>query len=248
MAAAQKVARKDLKEDKVYMTMAEVVDYVVRYRLWIGLGVLAAVLIFGAGYYLHLRSQGVAEEASWALYQATYQEDYSEKMAALEKVGADYSGTPAGKFASFLLADTLYEDGKYEEAVKAFREFVKKNPNHILAPSAMEAIGFSQESLSQWKDAIDTYSELIRNRTESPAAARVNYRIGLCYERSGQKEDAAEAYETAVELMPNSLWAEYATERLSSLGPAVPAIPVPSELLQAEPATSPVEPEAAPAE
>lgn len=235
MAAVQKVARKDLKEDKVYMTMAEVVDYVVRYRLWIGLGILVVLMIFGAGYFLHLHSVSVAEEASWALYQATYLDDFSGKIAALEKVSADYAETPAGEFASFLLADTLYEDAKYEEAVEAFREFVEKNPKHILAPSAMEAIGFSQESQGQWKEAIETYSELIRDRTESPAAARVNYRIGLCYERNGQKEEAAEAYQVAIELMPNSLWAEYATERLSSLGPAIPPMSVPSEVIEAEP-------------
>ena len=225
MAKGPKVTRRDLKEDKVYITMAEVVDYVVQYRLWIGLGVLVLILAFGVGYFLHLRAAQVATEASWALYEASHVEDASEKVVGIQKVAADYPASPAGRYASYLAANTLYEDGKYDEAIKAFEQFLKKNPNHLLAPSAMEAIGFCEESLARWDDAIKTYKELIRTRAKSPAAARSNYRIGLCYEQLGQKDKAIEAYEIAVELLPDSLWAQYANERLSALGPLVPALP-----------------------
>jgi len=225
MAKGPKVTRRALKDDKVYLTLAEVVDYIVRYRLWIGLGVLVLILVFAVGYFLHLRTANVAMEASWALYETSHIEDASEKIVGIQKVAADYPATPAGRFAGYLTANTLYEDGKYEEAIKAFEQFLKKNPNHLLAPSAMEAIGFSKESLGRWDEAIKTYQELIRTRTESPAAARANYRIGLCYEKLGQNDKAVEAYGIITELLPDSLWAQYASERLSALGPAVPALP-----------------------
>lgn len=225
MTTGPKVTRRDLKEDKVYLTMAGVVDYLVRYRLWIGLAILVVVLAFAVGYFVHVRARSLAQEASWALYQAGFPEDTAEKLAALEKVAADYETTPAGHFAAYLVANTLYEDGKYEEAATAFGTFLENNRNHILAPSAMEAIGFCQESLGRWAEAIETYKELIQKRPESPAAARVNYRIGLCYERSEQQEKAIEAYDTTLELLPGSLWAEYAADRLTRLRPAVPALP-----------------------
>ncbi len=253
MTTGPKVTRRDLKEDKVYLTMAGVVDYLVRYRLWIGVAILVVILAFAVSYLAHLRAQKTAEEASWALYQARFPEDTAEKLAALDKVAADYKTTPAGRFAAYLIADTLYEDGRYEEAATAFQTFLENNRNHLLAPSAMEAIGFCHESVGRWTEAIETYQELIRKRPESPAAARVNYRIGLCYERSEQPENAINAYEATLELLPDSLWAEYAAARLMRLRPAVPAAPDAATLetlLQqaetAQPDAAP--PEAAPAE
>jgi tetratricopeptide (TPR) repeat protein len=225
MVTGPKVTRREFKEDKVYLTMAGVVDFVVRHRLWIGLAALAGIGVFALGYFMHLRSSDLAAEASWALYQTTFTEETSEKIAELEQVVADYASTPAGRYAAYLVANTLYEDGKYEEAIKAFQAFLKKNPSHLLAPSAIEAIGFSEESLGQWNEAITTYRELIEKRPESPAAVRAYYRIGLCYERSGQDEKAIEAYGTTLELLPNSLWAQYASERLKTLEPTIPTLP-----------------------
>jgi tetratricopeptide (TPR) repeat protein len=223
MAKGPKVTRRDLREDKIYVTLAGTVEFVVRNRLWFGAGVLVVIVAFAVGYLLHLRSQSLAGEASWALYQASFAEGIYGEMAELQKVAADYPGTPAGRFAAYQAADTLYEDGRYEEAIAAFQEFIKENPRHFLVPSAMEAIGFCRESLGQWNEAIEMYMELMRKRPESPAAARVNYRIGHCYEQLGQKEKAVEAYENTLELLPGTLWAEYAGDRLSILGPAVPA-------------------------
>jgi tetratricopeptide (TPR) repeat protein len=174
---------------------------------------------------MHLRAANVATQASWALYETSHIEDAAEKINRIRKVAEDYPNTPAGRFAGYLAANTLYEEGSFEEAIKAFEQFLKKNPDHLLAPSAVEAIGFSRESLGQWDEALKTYKDLIKKRPESPAAARVNYRIGLCYEKLGQDDNAIKAYEITNELLPGSLWAQYATERLSELGPAVPALP-----------------------
>jgi tetratricopeptide (TPR) repeat protein len=70
----------------------------------------------------------------------------------------------------------------------------------------------------------------MKKRPAAPAAARANYRLGLCYENIGEKEKAIGAYEKTVELLPGSLWAEYSSERLASLSPPASA---PAEALPA---------------
>jgi len=223
MAASPKVARRDLKEDKVYLTIAEVAAFLARNRLWIAMGGLIALVAFALTYFVHARSQRVAAEASWALYQANRQEDTSEKMAALEEITAEYRRTAAGRLASFELANALYNDGRYEEAMKRFQEFLKKNPNHLLAPAALEATGYCQESLGLWAEAIKTYQSLITRHAGNPASARSHYRLGLCYEETGEKEKAIQAYEKTVELVPETVWSEYAMKRLDSIRPSVRA-------------------------
>lgn len=233
MSASPRVTRRDLKEDKVYLTLAGVAAFVVRYRLWIAVGALAVLLAFAAGYYRYLHMQRLDAEASWVLYQATTAEQPSEKAAALKEVIADYGGASAARTASFELANTLYDEGRYEEALKEFQGFLKKNPRHLLAPAAMEAVGYCYESLEQWNEAIAAYEKLMKKRPATPAAARANYRLGLCYEKIGEKEKAIAAYEKTVELLPGSLWAEYSSERLASFGvtPSLPAeaLPAPVE-------------------
>jgi len=219
MATGPKVTRKDLKEDKVYVTLAEVADAVVRYRLPIALAVLVAVAVFAMGYHLRARSGRMATEASWALYQANFMEASPERTAALEKVVADYGGTQAARFASFGLANALYDEGKYDEALESFRKFLKENSNHLLAPSAAEAVGYCQESLGQWKEAIQTYDDLMRRRPDSSIAARASYRAGHCHEKLNENEKAIEAYEKVLALAPESLWADYSNQRLASLSP-----------------------------
>ena len=141
--------------------MAEVVDFALRYRSALALAILAVIAAFGLVYYMGNRAERLAGEASWALYEAGFIEDSSEKIEALKKITDEYGGSQAARFASFELANSFYSSGNYGEALEAFRKFLKKNPDHLLAPSAVEGVGYCQDSLGQWNDAIQTYEGMI---------------------------------------------------------------------------------------
>ncbi len=227
MPPAPKVTRRDLKEDKVYLSLATVAEFVARNRSWVALAALAVVLAFGLGYYWSIHAKRVAAEASWALSKATDIESPSERAAALRKVASDFGSAPAARIALFEAANTLYENGRYDDALKAFEEFLKKYPNHALSPAAMEAVGYCYESLGKWKEAIGAYQRLIQSRPGSPEAARANYRLAACFEKTGEKDKAVAAYKKVVELLPKTLWAEYSEARLASLSPPAQEQPVP---------------------
>lgn len=201
------------------MSLARVAEFCARNRMWIGLGALAVILAFAAGFYVQQRKQRVATEASWDLYQATQLESESEKLEALREVSVEYKGAMAARIASFEIANTLYRRGRYQEALESFQRFLKSNPRHLLAPAAMEAIGYCHESLGQWNEAVETYEALIKKWSVSPQAERAPYRLGICYENLGRKEKAIEAYKRTMELQPGTLWAENAEERLARLSP-----------------------------
>ena len=219
MTGRPRLRKKDLEEDKVYLTLAGATGFVVRYRLQIALVALAILAAFAGGYYLHAHSGRVAADAAWALYQAAFKEEPAERTAALQKVVAEYPGTHSARFASFDLANALYDEGKYEEALEAFQKFRKENPKHLLALSAAEAVGYCRESLGQWKEAIGAYEDLLRGDPEGPLAARASFRVGHCYEKLENSEKAIEAYEKVLELAPTSLWTDYSSQRLAALSP-----------------------------
>lgn len=217
--AGPKVKRRDLKEDKVYVTMAGIGEFFVRHRFKFALGALGLLVAFALAYYWNLRSERLASEASLALYKANKIEDQAGELEALAKVYQDYAGTPSAAMARYERANLLYEQGKYEEALKAFQEFVTRDPKHPAASAAMEAMGYCYESLDRWKEAANEYETLRKRYPSLPAAKRVTYRLGLCYEHLGEKDKAANAYRKTEELLPQSLWAEYAKEHLASLSP-----------------------------
>jgi tetratricopeptide (TPR) repeat protein len=219
MTTGPKIARKDLKEDKVYLTMAEILDFAVRYRLTIALTALGVIAALAFAYYMSVRSARNSTDASWALYQVDYVEDSSGRVPALEKIMTDYRGTQAARFAEFSRANAFYESGEFEEALAAYEKFLKKNPGHLLAPSAIEAVGFCRESLGLWLEATKTYEGIIQGGPTAPIAARVSYRLGLCSEKLEEKEKAVENYEKVIELSPGSLWADDALQRLEILKP-----------------------------
>lgn len=216
--AVSKVKRRDLKEDKVYLTIAGVADFFAKNRLWIALGALVVILAFAVGYYRNISLQRENAEASLALYQAT--QATGEQTAALKKVMTEYAGTSAAPVAMYELGNALYNEGHYDEALTTFKELLKQYPTHLFAPSTMEAEGYCYESLDKWKEAADAYETLIKKDASTPEAKRAYYRLGLCYERTGEKQKAIDAYKKVAELQPDSLWADYANERLASLSPS----------------------------
>jgi tol-pal system protein YbgF len=57
----------------------------------------------------------------------------------------------------------IYRDGKYEEAIEGFKDFLNSYPNSKLADNAQFWIGESYMSLAEYEKAILAYQEVIKN-------------------------------------------------------------------------------------
>ncbi len=216
--AGPKIQRRDLKEDKVYVTLAEVAGFFSRQRLPVALGILAMVVAFAIGYLATIQREHKQSEGSLALYEVNKIEDPAARAEALEKLAKDFSGSATAEKARYQRANLLSDEGKYEEARRAFAEFLKRYPNQAFAPAALEALGYCDESLGQWKEAAEDYTKLKEEFPSSPEAKRIIYRQGVCYEKLGETEKAASAYRKTEETLSDSLWADYAKDRLAAMG------------------------------
>ena len=80
----------------------------------------------------------------------------------------------------------LYEDGKYEEATKAFDQILKESSNNEILPyraHALLATGKTQK-------AIIDLERFIKQTTDDTARSAANYTLALAYIRQGNTEKA----------------------------------------------------------
>ncbi len=80
--------------------------------------------------------------------------------ADLQKVVAQYSGTPAGVSACLFLADQQRKEKKYSEANTTLQTFLDKNPKHELVSTARMAMAANLEALGKPDEALTTYQRL----------------------------------------------------------------------------------------
>ncbi len=111
----------------------------------------------------------------------------------LREVAEEYSGTDAASVAHIYAGIALYEEGKYEEAIKELKNF--EGDDEYVAPSAQRLIGDCYVELGKLDEALSAY-EKAASMSENPAitpsclikAARV------C-EKQGKKDKAISLYE-----------------------------------------------------
>jgi len=149
------------------VTLAGVTGFAVRYRLQIALVALAILAAFAGGYYLRAQSGRVAVDAAWALYQAAFNEDPAERTAALQKVVDGYPGTHSARFASFDLANALYDEGKYEEALEAFQKYEKLEDSEKAIEAYEKVLELAPTSL--WADYSSQRLATLSPETHAPA-------------------------------------------------------------------------------
>ncbi len=141
----------------------------------------------------------------------------AKDAAGYERVAKDYRGENVGGFALLLLADDLYQSGKYEESAKAYQRFLDEYPQHALAGSAPYGKGAARESLGDFQGAINAYEVVIRQFPADIHVPDARMAIGRCEEARKDTLKARQAYEDAVANFPNTPWAMQASLRLTVL-------------------------------
>jgi len=86
--------------------------------------------------------------------------DYESGRKILNEVMNGYKGTLAGGKALFLMGESYYEQGLYEEAERYFRGVVAVYPELELKNSAVYRIGWIQMQTGKWHEASETFKNV----------------------------------------------------------------------------------------
>jgi tetratricopeptide (TPR) repeat protein len=90
------------------------------------------------------------------------------------------------------------ELGRHQEALSAFKEAIRIQPDNPLAHSLL---GTALCQLGNFKEAIPAYKEAIRLK---PDFAVAYFDLGAAYQKLGRLQEAIEAYKVAIRLNPDS--------------------------------------------
>lgn len=92
----------------------------------------------------------------------------------------------------------LFESGKFEEAVNAYKQAIKLKPDYS---DAYYNLGDAYFQLSLYKEAIEAYKRAVKYQ---PDFAPTHNNIGTAYYKLGEHKKATEAYNEAIRLSPKT--------------------------------------------
>ena len=117
-----------------------------------------------------------------------YQSMYDQAMASFERALQISPKAKWAPFALYRIAGSLYELGKYEESVKAFKISAESN-NSFLAGASLMGLILNYERLGRVDDALVLCDEIITKHPSSDALSDAYYRkIKLLYDKGSYQE------------------------------------------------------------
>ena len=91
---------------------------------------------------------------------------------------------------------TLNDQGKLEEAIQAYKNVLKINPNHL---EACNSLGIAFKDLGRLEESVQAYQDAIRiNSNHGPT----HNNLGNVLRDQGKLEEAIQAYQQAIEINP----------------------------------------------
>lgn len=227
MARAERVTRRDLKEDRFIETMAEVYAFLKRNLQLILIAVAAVlVIIIGVGTYAYIKQKAetkasiqfgeamkVFQEAEddWA-DQDKMKEAANKYKEAREKFKAilrKYKGSSYADKAAFYAAKSSFQLGEYDQALKEFQDLARKSDSPF-GLYAQQAIGKCYEQKGDLKGAVREYDESKYERFKKLpeyefVLAEVTLSRAICRERLNQIPQAVEDYEKLTKMFQDNL-------------------------------------------
>ncbi len=114
----------------------------------------------------------------------------------------DEAASPAA-LAQYRKGERLAKEGQFTEAVAAYRQAIRLEPDY---PQAYYEMGLAYAGLNQYPDAVKAFKEAARLQ---PEMGLIYENLGVVYIKMGQWREARDALAEAIRLHPDSPEAHY---------------------------------------
>lgn len=126
------------------------------------------------------------------------------------------------------LYDRVMEEFKhrdYEAALAGFKLFIELHGQSALAANAQYWIGECQYRLGRYKDALNSFYNVVSYYPLSPKLAASTLKIGQTYSKLGDQEKARMMFDRVVDQYPDSSEAELARKAIEAAASKTEPIP-----------------------
>jgi uncharacterized protein (TIGR02246 family) len=117
-------------------------------------------------------------------------------LLMLTALGAAEAQTPNTNPPAALVADSLFFNMKYEQAIPAYKDFIEKNPNATI--SAFARLAFSNQYASHYDEALKLYDVVLSKKPGAPLRPQLYSRMSMTWSMKKNKEKALEFLDSAV--------------------------------------------------
>jgi len=201
-----------------------------KYKVFIGIGIGIAIAA-GGGTAFFVTEKARRTEAVWQslwkinndLAMAVQGKGEKDRTAALSTAADAYkyikdnmSSSSASPWVLFQLGNVYYSMKNYDEAIRAYNDFLDRHSGHPLTLIVKQSLGYAYEEKGLLQEAVKQFED-ISAASNSFLVAQGNWDAGRCYEKLGQTSDAIRSYTKAIGLSPDSIWATMAQYRLSAI-------------------------------
>ena len=226
MAKKKRVTRKQLlKEPDEFITFSgKLIQFGMQYKtqLTYVAAVLVALIVVVSGYrFFSIRSENAAEallNQALAKYQSAL--DGQDSQKAYQSVSADfqlilnqYGSKNSGKIARIIFANISFDAGEYAKAIELYRQSMEDFKDHAFMNNLIRSdLGYAHEQLNDIPSAL-SYFEKIAENQEPILRDEALFNLGVLYEKSGDHQKSADAFQRIIDEHPDSMYIEIVKER-----------------------------------
>ena len=161
--------------------------------------VVAAIVLCYVFFYHNPRVNKAAE--AYNQVELTAMGNDSVAAAEYKKVADNYGGTSAGNLAALSAGETLYDQGKYQEAAKYLESASISEP--VLAANTLALTGDCYVNLKKYDQALDFYEKAIKKADKNPQIVpRVLLKEANVYDEQKKYDKALDCYKQIKESYP----------------------------------------------
>ncbi len=207
--------KKELDElDKVNAALSSSEQFIQQYQKPILLGLLAIVIIVSAiigvrhFYVLPRENKAQAE-----MYKGVFYFEKDSFQLALQGNGADfigfkaiadeYSSTKAGNLAAAYSGLSLYNLGKYDEAITYLKNF--DADEEFISPAIIGTIGDCYVNMDKYEEGVGYFERAAKKADNDMLSPIYLKKAATVYEKLGNKKKALEMYQKIKNSYPKSM-------------------------------------------
>ncbi len=142
--------------------------------------------------------------------------------AAVAETQARIESNPTQARADYQRAFRLLKQSRYDQAIKAFNEFLAAHPDSDYADNAQYWLGEAFYVTRQFEQALGEYNKLVAGYPDSQKLTHALLKIGYSRHELGQTEAAVALLEELQQKYPDTTAARLAASRLQKIRAAQP--------------------------
>jgi tol-pal system protein YbgF len=143
--------------------------------------------------------------------------DASAAPAAATGPAAATAPTGGADDAAYQKSFNLLKQGRFSDAIKGFKAFLKQYPQSSLASNAEFWTGEAYYQTSDFDTALATFKKVLKDYPKSNKAPDATLKVGLCQYELQQWQSARQTLTSVVQNFPNTSAAGQATQRLQRM-------------------------------